>query len=66
MAPTIKPGEKVRIEYIAYAIGRPQRWDIIAFNPPVDSNSVFIARVIALPGESVSFTNQFVEVKVSR
>lgn len=55
MSPTIKPGEKVTINYGAYAIDGPQRWDVVAFEPPFDTNSTFVFRVVGLPGETVSF-----------
>ncbi len=57
MAPTIKAGERVKIDYTAYAVTSPKRWDVIAFTPPLSSNSVFIMRVVGLPGETVAFTN---------
>jgi signal peptidase I len=57
MAPTIKAGERVRIDHTAYAVTSPKRWDVIAFTPPFDSNSVFIMRVVGMPGETIGFTN---------
>ena len=57
MQPTIKPGEKVTVNYFAYAVGKPKRWDVVAFEPPVFTNQIWLARVIALPGEIVSFAS---------
>ncbi|MGZ4975318.1 MAG: signal peptidase I [Limisphaerales bacterium] len=57
MAPTIKPGETVTIDYISYAVAPPKRWDVIAFEPPMITNQVWLMRVIGLPGETVLFTN---------
>jgi signal peptidase I len=57
MAPTIKPGEKVRIDYSAYIVGAPKRWDVVAFEPPMFTNQVWLMRVVALPGENLVITN---------
>lgn len=57
MAPTISPGETVRIDYSAYIVGAPERWDVVAFEPPTFTNQVWLMRVVALPGENVVITN---------
>jgi signal peptidase I len=56
MAPTIAPGEQVTINYAAYALSEPRRWDVVALNPPGNTNAVVLKRVIALPSETVSLT----------
>lgn len=55
MQPTIKPGEKVTVDYTAYAIGAPKRWDVVAFRPPLSTNEIWLIRIVGLPGESLSF-----------
>src|SRR3954468_21648813 len=55
MAPTIAAGEKIVVDYSAYAFAKPQRWDVVAFEYPKDTNQVWVMRVIGLPGETVSF-----------
>jgi signal peptidase I len=58
MTPTIKPGEKVVIDFTAYAASTPARWDVVAFEHPKFTNELHIMhimRVVALPGETVSF-----------
>ena len=57
MAPTMKPGEKVRIDYGVYVVATPKRWDAVAFVPLQNTNQLWLMRVIGLPGERVSFTN---------
>ena len=57
MAPTIAPGETVTVDYTAYALSGPKRFDVVAFEPPIVTNEVFLKRVIGLPGETVFFTN---------
>jgi signal peptidase I len=66
MAPTIKAGEKVSVDYTDYAFTSPKRWDVVVFEPPISAsamsikattsaNGVWIKRVIGLPGETVAF-----------
>jgi signal peptidase I len=57
MAPTIAPGETVTVDYAAYALAAPKRFDVVAFEPPTFTNQVWLMRVVALPGETVVFTN---------
>lgn len=55
MSPTIKRGETVSVDYTAYAVTAPKRWDVVTFEPPMFTNQVWAMRVVALPGETVSF-----------
>ncbi len=55
MTPSIKAGEKVTVDYTAYAVTAPKRWDVVAFEPPPFTNQIWLMRVVALPGETVSF-----------
>jgi signal peptidase I len=59
MAPTITNGEPVTINYLAYAFSKPRRWDITAARPPLPlsaSNSMYLKRIIALPGETITLS----------
>lgn len=48
-------------EDIVYPFHPPERGDIVVFNPPVDSpDKPYIKRVIGLPGERVTFSNDHV------
>jgi signal peptidase I len=62
MSPTIKRGETVSIDYTAYAIAGPKRWDVVTFEPPLLTNQVWVMRIVALPGETVSFATGGVTV----
>ncbi len=62
MAPTIKPGEEVTVDYTAYTVSTPARWDVVVFVPPFATNALWAMRVVALPGESVSSSATGVEV----
>lgn len=56
MAPTIKAGESVTIDYLTYIFARPHRWDVVALEAPFLSNRVVIKRVVGLPLETISLT----------
>src|SRR5215469_5087791 len=60
MEPTIKRGEKVTVNYLAYATADPHRWDAVAMTPPatvVSGKEMWLTRIIALPGEVISLTS---------
>jgi signal peptidase I len=57
MAPTIKPSEMVNVDYLAYSVGGPKRWDVVAFEPPGFSGEKWLLRIVGLPGEVIYFTN---------
>lgn len=56
MSPTITNSEQVTINYAAYTISKPQRWDVVALTPSSLTNLVVLKRVIALPSETISLT----------
>lgn len=62
MAPSIKPGEKVAVDYTAYVVMPPKRWDVVSFEPPLFTNQLWLMRVVALPGETVSFASDGITV----
>lgn len=57
MEPTIPAGSTVTIDYAAYQAVQPERFDIVAFHPDEWPTSIFIFRVIGLPGETVTLTD---------
>jgi signal peptidase I len=54
MLPTLKPGEFVLVNKLAYKIGEPRYGDIIVFHYPHNPKEDYIKRVIGLPGDEVS------------
>ena len=62
MEPTISAGSSVTVDFGAYDSVRPSRFDIVAFEPPSLLQSIFVFRVIGLPGESVRITTHEVLV----
>ncbi|MBL1223571.1 signal peptidase I [Enterococcus sp. BWR-S5] len=49
MNPTLIDGDKV----IVTRTKKPERYDIITFDPPVDSDFQYVKRVIGMPGDAV-------------
>lgn len=49
MNPTLVDGDKV----IVTRTKKPERYDIITFDPPVDSDFQYVKRVIGMPGDAV-------------
>jgi signal peptidase I len=54
MEPTLKSGEFVIVNKLAYMLGKPQVGDVIVFHYPRDPSQEYIKRVIGLPGDQVS------------
>jgi signal peptidase I len=53
MEPHIRSGEYVIINTFAYRIGAPRRGEIVAFRHDSGARTVFIKRVVGLPGERI-------------
>ncbi|MGN0396021.1 MAG: signal peptidase I [Coprococcus sp.] len=58
MSPTIIDKEKCIVNKLVYVIGKPERFDIVAYRTIENSESYYdIKRVIGLPGETVLIAN---------
>jgi signal peptidase I len=53
MEPYLRSGEYVLINTFAYRIGTPRRGEIVAFRHEGDARTLFIKRVIGLPGDRI-------------
>lgn len=53
MRPTLKPGEFILVNKLAYRVGDMGRGDIIVFHYPLNPQEDYIKRVIGLPGDEV-------------
>jgi signal peptidase I len=62
MIPTLKNGEYILVNKLAYRTGEPQRGDIVVFIFPMNPQEDLIKRVIGLPGEMVSVHNGVVSI----
>ena len=62
MAPHITSGEYVLINTVAYRMGRPERGDIVAFRHERSAPSVYLKRIIGLPGDRIAISGGAVYV----
>lgn len=62
MEDTVMPGSRLIINRVAYAVSEPQRGDIIAFYYPDDGETVYLKRIIGLPGETIEGTDGMVYI----
>ncbi len=62
MEPHIDSGEYVLINTVAYRIAQPSRGDIVAFRHERSAPSVYLKRVIGLPGDRIAIRNGIVRV----
>jgi signal peptidase I len=53
MLPTLKNGEFVIVNKLAYKLGSPGYGDVVVFRFPRDPEQEYIKRIIALPGDKV-------------
>lgn len=63
MDPTFENGEYLIVDEISYAFEEPQRGDVIIFKYPLDPSKYFIKRIIALPGEHLSVTEDTITIR---
>jgi signal peptidase I len=55
MSPTIKRGSNVSIDWTAYLLASPKRWDVVCFEPPAYPTQLWVMRVVGLPGDTLAF-----------
>jgi signal peptidase I len=57
MEPNLHDGQYLIVDKISYRLGKPQRGDVVVFEPPNKPGEDYVKRVIALPGELVEIRN---------
>lgn len=62
MVSTIKVGDKVIGNRLAYKFSDPQRGDIAMFWSPIEPQKIYIKRIIGLPGDTVTIDNNTVYI----
>jgi signal peptidase I len=62
MLPTLESGEFLLVNKLAYRIGDYQQGDIIVFHYPKNPQDDYIKRIIGLPGDTVTVTQEEVYV----
>ncbi len=53
MENTIMPGDRIMAFRLAYTFESPKRFDIVVFKFPDDESTLYVKRIIGLPGETV-------------
>ena len=56
MQPGMFTGEDVMVNTLAYLFGGPARGDVIVFHPPSDLSTVYVKRVIGVPGDRIDIS----------
>ena len=46
-------GERLIVNKVVYNLHRPERGDVIVFNPPNNQKADYVKRIIGLPGETI-------------
>ena len=62
MAPALLPGDHVITHRAAYHAAEPQRGDVIVYRFPDENGTLFLHRVIGVPGDRIDVHNQVVSV----
>ena len=73
MEPTLRVGDYLLVNKLAYGprlpvtntaieLGKPQRGDVVVFRYPLDVSTMYVKRLIGLPGDAVSYDHGVVRV----
>jgi signal peptidase I len=62
MEPTFDNGEYLIVDELSYRFEEPKRGDVVIFKYPRDLSQYFIKRVVGLPGETVTISEEEVSV----
>ena len=62
MAKSIEPNDILYASKLPYLLEDPERFDIVVFKYPLNGDTLFIKRVIGLPGEHITITNGHIYV----
>lgn len=53
MNTTLKTGQQLLVEKVTYYFSDPKQGDIVVFDSPIEEDSLYIKRVIGVPGDKV-------------
>lgn len=62
MEDTVMTGSKIMINRLAYIAEEPQRGDIVAFYYPDDGETLYLKRIMGLPGETIEGIDGYVYI----
>lgn len=60
MLPTLRSGDRVLVNKLAFRLGQPKTGEIVVFQSPVIPSQDWIKRVIGVPGDTVMVRNNVV------
>ncbi len=60
MEPSIKKGEDVTINFMAYVSSQPARWDVVAYKNEHTNGHTWCHRLVGLGGETIDIRDGFV------
>lgn len=63
MEPNFKNGDYLIINEISYRLNKPARGDVIVFKYPNNPSQYYIKRVIGLPGEIITISDEKIVIK---
>ncbi|HHP51096.1 MAG TPA: signal peptidase I [Moorella mulderi] len=53
MEPTLRPGDRIIVNRLAYCFSPPQRGDVVVFHYPLDIRRDYIKRIVAVGGDVI-------------
>lgn len=54
METTVMAGDRILVNRLSYVFGEPKRGDIVAFLYPDDGETLYLKRIMGLPGETIA------------
>lgn len=54
METTVMAGDRILVNRLSYVFGEPERGDIVTFIYPDDGETLYLKRIMGLPGETIS------------
>ena len=62
MSPQLTSKQLVLVDKISYELGEPKRFDVIVYKNKGDNSQYYIKRIIGLPGEGVTITDNTIYI----
>jgi signal peptidase I len=65
MQPTLRPGDQVLLDKLAYRLGSPHRDDLVVFHSP-EGGEISLKRIVGLPGDRIGVEDGVLSVNGHR
>ncbi len=66
MKDTIMPGDRLVAFRLSYLFSEPERYDIVVFRYPDDEDTLYVKRIIGMPGDTINIVEGKVYVNDSK